>query len=294
MRQITILNVLAFVLAGANVCSAQSDADRAAIEKAISSYVTTFNARDATKLAALWSPEGVYISRTSGEQVIGRKAMQQEFAALFADSAAPRLKVSTDSIEFVSPNVALERGTATVLGPDDAASETRYRVVYVRRDGQWLIDRVTEDDVVAQVSHYEQLKDVEWLIGNWNDEGGGIAIETQCKWTENQNYISRTYKVTSDQGVESSGLQIIGWDAKNKQIRSWLFDSSGGFVNGTWHKRGDRWVVQSVATLADGGSGSFTSVFRPLENGRYAWQKINRVVDGAILPNVDEVIIQRQ
>jgi hypothetical protein len=49
-----------------------------------------------------------------------------------------------------------------------------------------------------------------------------------------------------------------------------------------------------VATLADGGSGSFASVFRPLEDGRYAWQKINRVVDGQLLPNVDEVIIKRQ
>lgn len=294
MKPIIVLAAFAVTLAGANVSHAQNDADRAAIDKAIETYVATFNARDAKKLAALWSPEGVYISRTSGEQFTGWDAIEKEFAALFSQSEAPRLKVSTDSIEFVSPNVAIERGTATVLGPSDATSETRYHVVYVRRDGRWLIDRVSEDEVIVEVSPYDQLKDLEWLIGEWIDEDDEISIETECKWTKNQSYISRTYKVTSREGVESSGLQIIGWDAKNKQIRSWLFDSSGGFVNGTWTKRGDRWIVQSVATLADGAGGSFTSVFRSLDDGRYAWQKTNRVIDGQLLPNLDEVIISRQ
>jgi len=294
MKPYSIVSVFAIILAGANVSSAQSDTDREAIGKAIELYVTTFNARDAKKLASLWSPEGVYISRTSGDRIFGREAMTKEFTALFSQVHAPRLKVTTESIEFVSPNVALERGTAAVLRPDDTSSETRYRVVYVRRDGEWLIDRVSEDEVIAEVSHYEQLKELEWLIGNWIDEDEEISVETECKWTTNQNYISRTYKITGNEGVESSGLQMIGWDAKKNQIRSWLFDSSGGFISGEWTKRDDRWVVQSVATLADGGGGSFTSVFRQVDDDRYAWKKFNRVVDGEILPNVDEVIIKRQ
>ncbi|NIP86797.1 MAG: SgcJ/EcaC family oxidoreductase [Planctomycetales bacterium] len=294
MRYLAILGTLGVLITGGNACSGQSPTDRAAIEKAGEDYVAAFNRREAKKLAALWSPEGVYVSRSSGEQITGRAALEEEFAAIFSQEVVPQLKVATESIDFVSPNVAVERGTATVVDPEGTASDTRYRVVYVRRDGQWLIDRVTEDEVSTQVSHYQQLKDLEWLIGSWVDEGDGIAVETECSWTENRNYISRIYKVSLAEGVESSGLQIIGWDAKAKQIRSWLFDSSGGFVSGSWHKRGDRWVVQSVATLADGGSGSFTSIFRPLEDGRYGWQKVNRVVDGQLLPNTDEVIVKRQ
>lgn len=294
MKQITVVSMLAILFASPGVAGAWSDADRAAIENAIESYVTAFNARDAQTIAELWSPEAVYVSRTSGEQVTGREAIREEFATLFAQPDAPRLKVSTESIEFISPNVALERGEATAIRPDEATSETRYQVVYVKRDGRWLVDRVTEDDVVPTTTHYDQLKDLEWLVGTWVDEGGGITIETECKWTEKQNYIYRTYKVTGEAGVESSGLQIIGWDAKKEQIRSWLFDSEGGFIEGTWNRRDDHWVVQSVATLADGGTGSFVSIFRPLGEDRYAWQKINRVVDGQILPNVDEVIVRRQ
>ena len=116
----------------------------------------------------------------------------------------------------------------------------------------------------------------------------------ECKWTTNQNYLSRTYSVSSEEGVTSSGLQIIGWDPKNEQIRSWLFDSNGGFVSGEWSKRDDGWAVQSVVTLPDGASGSFTSLFRPTEDGDYRRQKLNRVLDGQLLPNLDEVIVRRK
>ena len=226
--------------------------------------------------------------------MVGRDAIAAEFAAMFAGDSVPKLAVATESIDFISPNVALERGNATVTHAEGDVDETSYSVVHVKRDGKWLIDRVTEDDVVTEPSHYEQLKDLEWLIGEWVDAVDGITIEIACQWTKNQNYINRTYTVSNEEDVESTGLQIIGWDPKEKQVRSWLFDSNGGFITGTWTKRDDRWIVQSVATLADGGSGSFTSVFRPLEDGNHTWQKINRVVEGELLPNIDEVVVQRK
>lgn len=263
------------------------------IEVAIQSYVAAFNAKDAKKLASLWSPDGVYISRTSGHRVSGRDAMTAEFAAILTAEDAPQLAVATESIEFISPNVALERGAATVRR-GDATEETTYNAVYVKRDGQWLVDRVTEDEIEIRPSNYEHLKDLEWLVGEWIDDGDGVTIEVECRWTKNQNFLSRTYTVSTAEGLDSSGLQIIGWDPKNSQIRSWLFDSDGGFVSGEWNRGDDRWVVQSVVTLADGASGSFTSVFRPTPEGDYTWQKINRVIDGRILPNIDEVVVRKK
>lgn len=271
----------------------QPDEDLMAIKAAIQSYANAFNARDPQKLAEHWAPEGVYISRSSGDQVTGRAAMLKEFEAIFAQESVPQLDVVTESIEFISPNVALERGAATVKHADDSVSLSNYRIVYVKQGGKWLIDRVTEEETEIQLSNYEKLKELEWIIGTWVDESEGLSIKIECDWTKNQNYISRKYSVTREGEVESSGLQIIGWDPKANQIRSWLFDSNGGFVGGTWSRREDQWIVQSVATLPDGRSGSYTSIFRPLEEGRYAWRKINRVVDGEILPNVDQMIVTR-
>ena len=273
------------------------DAQAAASKKikaAVQSYAAAFNARDAGQLADYWSPDGVYINRTTGRQVTGRDALAGEFKGLFEDKNAPKLALETESIEFISPNVALERGISTITDSEGEVSESRYRVVFVQRDGSWLIDRVTEDDIVVQSSNYGHLKGLEWMIGEWVDDSTGQTIRLACRWTSNQNYISRTFSVSNEGGVVSSGLQIIGWDPRQKRIRSWLFDSNGGHVAGVWTQRDDRWVVQSIATLADGGEGSFTSVFRPLDDGTYGWKKINRVIDGQLLPNLEEVIVQRQ
>jgi len=266
----------------------------AAIQKEIASYLAAFNAHDAKLVASHWTREGVYVSLPDGDPDVGREAIERELAALFAEDAKRKLALSTESIELISPGVALERGKATVTTKEGQPVTTSYRTIYVKRDNRWLIDRVTEESLPEIASNYEKLKGLEWMIGNWVDRVDGKRVKIECTWTRNKNFISRAYSISDTAEIESSGLQIIAWDPKREEIRSWLFDSSGTFVFGTWSQQQDRWVVQSVATLADGTTGSYTSIFRPLEDGNYAWQKINQVVDGEILPNVDEVIISRE
>ncbi len=273
---------------------AQDIPDDSPIHEATESYVSAFNARDAKTLADHWSPQAVYISRTTGDRLTGRDAIAEDFAKLLSEENPPTLAAVTESVQFISPNVALERGTATVTRSDEPATTTKYSVVYINHDGKWLIDRVTEDVVVQEASNYDQLKGLEFLVGEWVDTDGSVAIRTSCRWTKNQNYISRTYSVEEQGEVTSSGLQIIGWDAQEEQIRSWLFDSSGTFVQGTWSDNNGSWMNKSVASLADGGRGSFTSVFRPVDENSYGWQKVDRIVDGQLMPSVDEVIVVRE
>ncbi len=272
---------------------AQISENRLKIEAAIQSYVSAFNERDVDKLVSHWSPDGVYVSRTSGEQLTGKESLQEEFSAILSSENAPTLAVETESIEFVSPNVALQRGAA-VISRKESSEDTDYQVVYVEHDGKWLIDRVTEDVIEPVVSNYEQLKGLEFLIGEWINEGDGMTVELDVQWTRNQNYLSGKFQVSMDGEEQSSGLEIIGWDAKNKQIRGWLFDSDGGFVQNTWREREGEWVIQSVATLADGASGSSTSVIRSSGDDTCGWRKFNRVIDGQLLPNTEEVTLRRR
>ncbi len=279
--------------AAGNEIDATTD-DTAAIQAAIQSYVEAFNNRDVEQLIVLWSPEGVYHSRRGGEALVGHDALRESFIANFSQESVPILAVNTASIEFVSPNVAVERGTATVKHSEDDFFETEYSVIYVKQDGTWLIDRVREDEIAEPPSNYSHLRDLEWMIGEWVDEADSGVIELECQWTKNQNHISRRFKVTSGDAVELSGLEIIGWDPRQKQIRSWLFDSDGGFVEATWSKREDHWTVQAVATLADGGAGSYTGILRPIDENSFSFQKVNQVIDSQLLPNMDEVIIRRK
>ncbi len=294
-ESIVLFIVLATVAGLPDHAGAQDrDTDRAAIEKSIQSYVAAFNARDAAALAQHWSPEGVYISRVTGESLTGRPALQADFEKLFEERAGAKLEVAIESIEFISPNVALERGTATVLGNGQEPSQTNYSVVHVKRDGQWLIDRTTDEETSVALSHYEQLKDLEWMIGNWTDEDGNQSVTTECSWTRNRNFITRSFAISGGDQTDLAGMQIIGWDPTQRAIRSWVFDSDGGFAEGEWTKEGERWIVRMTATLPDGRRGSATSIIRMINEDRFGWQRINRVVDGELLPNLDEVIIVRK
>ncbi|MDG2224487.1 MAG: SgcJ/EcaC family oxidoreductase [Rubripirellula sp.] len=266
----------------------------AEIESAIAMYADAFNSRELEKLANSWTENGVYISRVHSERVDGREAMTAQFKTLFESSEeVGKLTLLSESIDFVSPRVAVETGRATVAYQDQI-TETSYETVFVKDGDKWLIDRVTEQETPATPLRYEKLKGLDWLIGQWVDNGEGFTIEIDCNWTSNQTYISRKYSVTTSDGVTSSGLQLIGWDQKQEKIRSWLFDSDGGFVSGVWTQRDNKWKVQSVATLADGSAGSFVGVFRPTDDGNYTWQKINQVIDGELLPNLDEVTVIRK
>ena len=172
-------------------------------------------------------------------------------------------------------------------------SETRYSVVYVKRDGTWLIDRVTEDDIVTEAIALRATERLEWMIGEWSDAGEEFVIDTAASWTKAKtSSAALTPFLTRKTRVVGTANHRLG--SQGEQIRSWLFDSDGGLVAGTWTQRDDQWVVQSVATLAGGGSGSFTSIFRPLDDGKCAWQKFNRVIDGKLLPNIDEIVVQRK
>src|SRR5687767_5951862 len=107
---------LSFIMAG--LLSADQAEDETAIRKSADSYVNAFNDRDAKALAAHWSPGAVYQNPLTDEEVTGRDAIEKQFAAIFADLKDAKLEATIESVQFVSPNVAVEHGTARVIRPD--------------------------------------------------------------------------------------------------------------------------------------------------------------------------------
>jgi uncharacterized protein (TIGR02246 family) len=273
---------------------ADQAADESTIRQAVADYVVAYNKDDAKALAALWSPEAIYTNPVSGEQAVGREAIEQQFASIFTASADAELSVTTDSIQFVSPNVAIEKGTAVVANPGDAAESSQYAAVYVRRDGKWLLDRITEEETSAPPSNYDKLKELEWMTGTWIDGDDQANVVTTCQWAKNKNFLLRMYALTVGDRIEDSGIQIIGWDPVAKQIRSWVFDSEGGYGAGVWNKKGDAWHIQTTGTSPDGAPSSSVNVITHIDDDTHTWQSLNRIAGGELLPNVDEIVVHRQ
>lgn len=274
--------------------AAQPSADETAIRNSVKTYVEAFNKHDAAALADMWSPDAVYLNRGTGEEVVGRDAIAKQFTAMFKDQPEVKLTAETESVQFISPNVAEEHGNSTVTAPKGEPEEVPYSAVYVKRDGKWLLDRVTDEAKEAGESHYEQLKPLEWMVGHWVDKDADIDVETDCNWTKNRTFLTRSFTVSVDGKPDVSGMQIIGWDAAAKKIRSWTFDSDGGYAVATWTFKKGRWYVNNNGVLADGRKASMTNVIRPIDANSFTWQTINRTAGGELLPNVPEVLIVRE
>jgi uncharacterized protein (TIGR02246 family) len=279
-------------------CRADQAEDEAAIRANAQTYVEAYNKRDAKAVAAMWSPEAVYMDPSTGDAAIGHEEIEKVFTDILANLGEAKLEVEVGSVEFVSPNVAIENGTARIVEPNAEPVETNYTAVNVKREGKWLIDRISEEEPPAPPepppSHYEQLKELEWMIGSWIDEDEEAAIQTDCEWTKNQNFLNRSFAVVVGDQVDLAGMQIIGWDPAAKQIRSWIFDSDGGFAEGKWTRKGDRWLIQQNGTLPDGGRSSAVNIITRVDDDSFTWQSIHREVNGDLLPNVDEVLVVRK
>ena len=171
-------------------------------------------------LADHWSPDAVYLNRTTGEEVVGRAAIAEQFRTLLEEQPELKLEVNVESIQFISPSVAVEHGRTTLLAPNAEPEEIDYTAVDVKRDGKWLLDRVT--DTISEIvpSHYEQLKALEWMVGEWTGTADNAEVELDCNWTKNQNFLTRAFKISLDDGTDLSGMQAdrLGSGGENDSL----------------------------------------------------------------------------
>src|SRR5262245_16066544 len=100
---IVIVSVAIFLATSES--SADQTEDEAAIRKIDEAYVAAYNNHDAKAIAAMWSPEAVYVDPDTGEEKVGREEIEKEFADTFAELKDAKIEINVGSIQFMSPNV---------------------------------------------------------------------------------------------------------------------------------------------------------------------------------------------
>jgi uncharacterized protein (TIGR02246 family) len=269
----------------------QAGEEETIIRKTVESYVASFNAGDAAALAELWARDAEFIT-PSGETVQGREQILKSFETFFKENEGAKLEVDIASIRAEDTNTIIEEGTARVTFPDESVSETNYVARYAKQDDKWLMTNVRESDKAP--SHYEQLKGLEWMIGEWIDRDEKSSVRTTCKWTKNKNFISRSFAVSFNDQIDLEGTQVIGWDPSRQVIRSWMFDSDGGFGVGVWSPKGNRWTIRALRVLPDGRKASAVNVLTYVDENTFTWASTGREVDGEILPNLGPITVVRR
>ena len=292
-----IMSLLALVAAPsvAPTRGADREADLAAVRQAVASYVDAYNRGDAAAVADHWCGDAEYVL-PDGERVEGRDAIRKVFEESFSGTERTRIEVPNPRIRLLSDSTAIEEGMARVLRPGQSPEETTYLAIHVKQRDAWKLSTVRE--VATPLPHaapaYEHLQQLEWLVGEWSDQSGSADVAATVKWSGKQAFLTYSFSADPAELDPLEGTQVIGWDPVAGEVRSWLFDSDGGFGAGVWTQDGNRWVVAFRQTLPDGRQGEATNIYTIVDANTFTWQSIKRSVNGEALPDVDAVTIVRK
>jgi uncharacterized protein (TIGR02246 family) len=274
--------------------SAKNAADEEAIRATAETFAKAYVARDAKAIAAHFTPDAEYVDE-HGNVFEGRQAIEDALTAFFAENSGYQLDVDIDTIRFLSPGVAIEDGTTTLTHPEGAATDySHYTTVHVKTAGKWLAASVREHAPKDRREHRAQLQQLEWLVGDWVDEDDDSIVEFTCQAVDNGNFLLRQFSVKIAGEEAMSGTQRIGWDPISGKLRAWIFDSEGGYAEGTWHRNEESWVLKSTGVTADGQTASGTSIYTFVSDDIMTWQAIDHEIAGVQLPDSEVVTIVRK
>jgi uncharacterized protein (TIGR02246 family) len=267
--------------------------DEKAIRAVVDAFVSAFAKGDARAIASMFTETGEAID-VGGEAIRGREELAAHYAARFESSPGEKLETKIELIHFLSPELARQDGRTKLIPAEGGPPSTaRYTASLIKTQERWLIASIRELDDPS-IAHHERLKELEWLVGEWVEETGDTVIETSIAWVDEGNFLLRGFEIKVAGKADLKGTQRIGWDPLSKQIKSWIFDSRGGYGEGHWSRSGDQWVVKSSGVRPDGLTTSATQTLTRVSKDRLLWSSTSRTLGGETRDDLHEFMMVRK
>jgi uncharacterized protein (TIGR02246 family) len=271
---------------------ADRSADESAIRANIAQFVKAYNAGDAKGVAALFAPDGEAWDK-EGNEAEGREAVAETFSELFKALPKRKIEVFVDSIKFIGADLALEVGsTKETPAPNEPPEYDRYTVLHVKRDGKWQMALARDEEGPIATAH-EQLEPLAWLVGEWVDDGGSTVVLSSCRWSDDGNFLLQDFKLQENGRNAMNVSQRIGWDPVAKTIRSWVFDSEGGYGESTWTRDGNSWIIKATGVRPDGTTASATNLLTPSGSDNYVYRSTDRIVSDERQPPMEIKVVRK-
>ncbi|MFQ5792179.1 MAG: YybH family protein [Acidobacteriota bacterium] len=125
--------------------AADMAAEEEAIQQAADAFTAAWNNGDAKAIAELFAPDGDSVS-PEGELATGREEVEKRYAEDFSETyKGTTISITTTSIRFLEPDVALVDGSYEIAGMKGPEGEEMpvvkglYLNVCMKEGGQWLI-----------------------------------------------------------------------------------------------------------------------------------------------------------
>jgi uncharacterized protein (TIGR02246 family) len=264
-----------------------------AIKATVAAFTEAFNKGDAKTIASLFTDDAEAVDAEGGT-IQGKAAIAEHYIARVAADSDDKIETTVETIKFLAPGVARQTGvTRYTASGESSPSTARYTAIHVKQGGKWLFASVREVPD-QEISPHERLKELEWLIGDWVEESRDAVVTTAVAWADNENFLLRSFNVRVKGKPALSGTQRIGWDPLTKQIKSWVFDSRGGYGEGLWMRSGNQWVIKAGGVRPDGRTATATQVLTYVDKDTLRWKSIDRTLGEEIVPEIDEVVMVRK
>lgn len=280
---LTSLAVTSFIVATARGAESDVDRDTAAVRAAGKKYIAALRRGDSEAMRKMWTRDGDYVD-ARGQYHRIRKLLSRDENTGGAKADAADVKTEDSTIRFITPDVAIEDGASGETASSDGGTVTgRFTAVWVKRDGDWLLDSLRESEIVVPAAK-DRLQELAWMIGEWIAKTDDGAILVSSHFQDDGRYIVREFVDRGDDHATVTGTQRIGWDAASGKIKCWTFDSQGGVGEGTWRRDGNRWIVEMDDVLANGEKTTVSAVYVPGGDGRFVWESGGAKLEGERVP----------
>ncbi|MCE9631390.1 MAG: SgcJ/EcaC family oxidoreductase [Planctomycetia bacterium] len=267
------------------------------VEKAITAEaeatVKAFNAGDATALGSMFIEDAELVDE-NGNVTESRGEITALFKRFFERFPQAVLEMEVTDARAIGDELVIEEGIRRITADQGtAAAQVRYAAVRAKEGDRWPIASYREFSDDPLPTPAEMLAPLDWLVGEWVDESPEGRTQIQYQWSEDGNFLIGDYNLSVGGRAASRSTQRIGWDPVESRLRSWTFDSDGGFSEGEWMAVDDGWLVKSEATLPDGTTGSATISIRPSDQDHFVVESTDRIVAGAKEPDFKLVIARK-
>jgi uncharacterized protein (TIGR02246 family) len=294
MRRIIVTAVVG--LAGLALALGQAppaDGERA-VRAAIDSYTTALEKGDLDGLLVHIAADADYIDDV-GNQYRGKAALGEVLKQSLAELKSHKLKSTITSLRFLRPDVVIADGKVDITGPDGTSESGRFTSTWTMADGKWYLSSVRDlpETPPASDSVPTELKQFEWLIGDWASEAPTFSVDVGCRWTLNKSFLQLEYTVKDKNGDGLTVVQFFGWDPVDGVIRSWFFDSQGGYGGGDWERQGNTWSADWSGVLADGQAASSVNSIQFVDDKTFLFRSVDRDIGGMPMADVEAKFVRK-
>ena len=273
------------------VLAEKTSASETTVKQVVDGLLKAYASGDAKAFSEAFTTHGEYID-AKGTVFHGRKAIEAEFAGFFKDT--PGTTIEMDLAGTRPLGAGIITGDCTTRFRRAATSLVvpgRCQLVCSRENETWFIASLHESE---SSSHHDQVKQLEWLVGDWIGEGSRSHVHFHCKWDEGGNFLLRDYSVQIADDHQIKGTQRIGFDPLTGHLKAWIFDSAGGFSDGEFNHDGDQWILKTSGVTSEGRTLSVTNVLTRIDEHRMTSELTERYVGGERMGETEKLTIVRK